>query len=160
MRFSQLVGSLSRLVFWVSVVATIFVLLGLAGLIYDEVRGSSTSKQTEFLGVGETSTRTEEIDIAEPDPPAAVERLRESRHTGAREAWDDVGDVILSPFMWARSSEGWVQRLLASGIALLVYLLGFQLLADVLRRMSNREMREAQAERIRKESSTGFRSPS
>ena len=56
------------------------------------------------------------------DPGGATERQRESHHTKAREAIDDVNDVILRPFAAPLSSDNvWVKRGVPTLLGLLVY---------------------------------------
>jgi hypothetical protein len=83
------------------------------------------------------------VDITQPDPPPAVEKLREAKHTKAREVIDDVGDVLMSPFTWIADGRAvWVQRLLYSALALLVYGVFGLYLADRLRRWADQLRRQ------------------
>lgn len=143
-----------------AVVATVFVVAGLIGFLTDEVRDSSKVSATRItlLGNGQTPKT---VDITQPDPPADVERAREGQHSKAREFIDDVGDVLMSPFTWVGSgSRAWVQRLIDSGLALLLYGVLGMFLADRARRFADkirRDMLAAQEEkaaRLRRESGT------
>jgi hypothetical protein len=145
-----------------SVLATAFIGAGLIGFLTDEVRSSSdagAARITFQLGDGTTVTRT--VPISLPNPRPEVERLREAKHTGAREVIDDVGDVLMSPFSWiAIGSDPWVRRLLYSGMALLIYGLLGSMLAGKLRRWADGARRgaiahaEEDAAAKRKESGT------
>ncbi len=141
-----LLESLSRLVRLASIVAVLFVFIGLIGFLSDEVRDSSkVNATTDVAPKGEPAAAgVTVVDISAPDPPKAVERAREGQHTSAREFIDDVGDVIMSPFTWiAKGSRPWVKRILYSGLALLLYGLIAQLLADLMRRSSDSTRRAA-----------------
>lgn len=139
--FSVLAGAL-RLA---AIAATVLVLAGLVGFLTDEVRASSDDSATRItfaLDNGQTATRT--VDIAQPNPSAAVEQLREQRHSSTRESIDDAGDVLLGPFSWvAPDSAAWVRRVLYSGLALLLYGVAAMVLADRLRRFGDKERRDS-----------------
>ena len=144
----------------VAILATIFVVAGLIGFLTDEVRDSSKVSATRITLLGDGQT-TKVVDITQPDPPADVERAREAQHTKAREFIDDVGDVVMSPFTWVGSGrQAWVQRLIDSGLALLLYGALGLFLADRARRFADeirRDMLNAQEERAaraRRESGT------
>jgi hypothetical protein len=56
------------------------------------------------------------------DPSGSAERQREAHHTKAREAIDDVNDVMLRPFAAPLKSDNvWVKRGVPTLIGLLVY---------------------------------------
>jgi hypothetical protein len=126
-----------------SIVAVVLVAAGLIGFLTDEVRNSSDASATRITIVqGEPKTVT--IDITQPDPPPSVERLREQKHSSAREVIDDANDMLLRPFSWiAQESDPWVQRLLYSALALLIYGFLVYFLADRLHRLSEQIRREA-----------------
>lgn len=153
MYLGSFVDALSRVVRILSIVGVLFVVAGLIGLLTDEVRDTSkvqASRQIAvFPGAAPQST-TETIDITQPDPPARVEKAREAEHTSGREFIDDVGDVMMSPFTWiASGSKAWVRRLLYSALALLLYGLVGQLLADFIQRELKGARRASLAERDR-----------
>jgi hypothetical protein len=142
-------------------VAVVLIVAGLLGLLTDEVRDTSKVQATRIQSPGETGTTTVLVDITQPDPPATVERAREQQHTSAREAIDDAGDLLMAPFTSiAKGSEPWVRRVLYSALALLLYGLLLQVLADKTRRLaeeSRRQVfiaREAELAAKRKESGT------
>jgi hypothetical protein len=144
---------LSRFVRLASYVAVAFIVAGLIGFLTDEVRDSSTVNATRDITVlpGQPAqTQTVSIDITEPDPSPAVEKLREGQHTSGREFIDDVGDLLMTPFARiASGSKGWVQRLLDSALALLFFGFLGQMLADFMRRESDGARRAAIAARER-----------
>jgi hypothetical protein len=141
-------GLLSRLARLASIVAVVLIVAGLLGLLTDEVRGTSKAEATRVQSPGETAATTVLVDITQPDPAATVEKARERQHTSAREAIDDAGDVLMAPFTWiAKGSEPWVRRLLYSALALLLYGLLVQMLADKMRRLAEESRRRAFADR-------------
>jgi hypothetical protein len=64
-------------------------------------------------------------------PTPREERVRERMHGPVREAVDDVGDVLLSPFAWVAPGDAgaWARRGLPTLAALLAYGLGLAFLA-------------------------------
>jgi hypothetical protein len=157
----SVLGLLSRVVRLVSIVAVVLIAAGLLGLLTDEIRNTSKVEATRVQSPGESGAATVLVDITQPNPPATVEKAREKQHTSAREAIDDAGDVIMAPFTSiAKGSEPWVRRLLYSGLALLLYGLLLQVLADKLSRLAEESRRrafsarEAEAAAKRKESGT------
>src|SRR5215218_5872494 len=135
---------LSRLIRLASYVAVLFIVAGLIGLLTDEVRDTSEVQATRIVDPGSGRAVTVTVDIATPNPPAAVEKVRENEHTSGREAIDDVGDVLMAPFGFLiEDSDGAVRRLLYSGLALILYGFLLQMLADYLRRRSDGARRAA-----------------
>jgi hypothetical protein len=138
---------LARLVRLASFAAVAFIIAGLIGFLTDEVRDTSKVNATREIQVlpGEpTQTKTVSIDITEPYPSPAVEKLREAQHTAGREFIDDVGDILMAPFAWvADGSDGWVERLLQSALALILFGIFGQILADFIRRQSDASRRAA-----------------
>jgi hypothetical protein len=131
-----------------SVAAVLFIVAGLLGFLTDAVRDTSKVQATRIQSPGATQPVTVTVDISQPDPPAAVERIRESRHTAAREYIDDAGDYLAAPFAWiAGGSAPWVRRLLYGGLGLLFYGVLLQVLADWLRRLSDESRRLVFTER-------------
>ncbi|MGH3992058.1 MAG: hypothetical protein ACRDSN_06280 [Pseudonocardiaceae bacterium] len=83
------------------------------------------------------------IDVPAPEP--RVERAREARHTGIREAIDDANDILVTPFTGLiNSSNVWVERMVPAGLALLLYGFGGMLLANAVpkRRRRHDDWRE------------------
>jgi hypothetical protein len=142
---------LARFVRLASILAALFILAGLIGFLTDTVRNTSISQATRIPDPGSGRIVTTTADLAEPNPPAAIEKLREANHTKAREVIDDVGDVMMAPFGFLiDGSEAWVKRLLYSALALLVYGLLGQVLANALVKSSDGARRAEVAERERK----------
>src|SRR5436189_202076 len=109
---------LSRFVRLFSIVACLFIVAGLIGLLTDEVRDTSTVQATRFPDPGSSAPPvTVSVDIESPKPSAAVETVRESEHTGGREVIDDANDVLLGPFTFLiKGSDGAVRHLLYSAL--------------------------------------------
>ena len=62
------------------------------------------------------------VGINEPSPDPQNERQREQKHSDVREAIDDANDVLTQPFAGVvDSSSIWVQRIVTTLLALLVY---------------------------------------
>ena len=140
---NSILRPLSTAVRLAAIVAVLFVLAGLIGFLTDEVRDSSKASSTRITLV-QGQPQTVVVDISQPDPPADVERLREQEHTKAREVIDDVNDILLRPFSWIGEHRAvWVQRLICSGLALLVYGFLLMLLADRMRRTADQMKRDA-----------------
>jgi hypothetical protein len=129
----------SRFIRIFSVVACLFIVAGLIGLLTDLVRDTSTVQQTRIVDPGSGGQPvTIDVDIETPNPSPAVEAVRESQHTGGREFIDDVNDVLLGPFTFLiEGSDGAVRHLLYSGLGLIFYGLLLQMLADWLRKQSD-----------------------
>ncbi len=122
-------GSIVRLF---AVTAGACVALSLLLFAIDQSREGSETQQRAVDGQGLVSSDT---DIAAIDPPAGVERERERRHSGAREAIDDVNDVLLRPFTDVADSDNtWVLRGVPAALGLLLYGLLGMLLANIIPR--------------------------
>ena len=107
--------------------------------------GEGSENQVRSVA-GEGGRAPSKAAINEPAPPASIERVREASHSSVREAIDDGNDVVLSPFTGlVDSDEVWVQRLVPSAIALLLFGLGGMLLANLIpaRRREVHDWREA-----------------
>jgi hypothetical protein len=137
---------LARFVRLFSIVAVVFIVAGLIGFLTDEVRDTSKVQSTRIVDPGTGSTVTETIDIEQPAPPLAIERVRQEEHTGGREFIDDVGDILMNPFTFLiKGSDGAVRRLLYSALALILYGFLLQVLADFIRRQSDGARRAARS---------------
>ncbi len=122
-------GSIVRLF---AITAGACVALSLLLFAIDQSREGSETQQRAVDGQGLVSSDT---DIAAIDPPAAVERERERRHSGAREAIDDVNDVLLRPFTDVADSDNmWVLRGVPAALGVLLYGLLGMLLANIIPR--------------------------
>jgi hypothetical protein len=103
------------------------VLLGFVLFAIDEASGASHQTTAELANDART---------VGPAPTPSQERVRERAHSRAREAVDDVNDVLLAPFAWAApaGSGAWAKHGLPVVLALLVYGLGLGFLARVVRK--------------------------
>lgn len=80
-----------------------------------------------------------QVDVGQPDPPPAAERVREAQHSAVREYVDDADDILLSPFTTVLDSdEIWLQRLVPGVLAVLVYGVGGTLLANAMPRADHK----------------------
>jgi hypothetical protein len=107
---------------------------------------ASTKAQVDTVKEGSAVAVQSDADIDVPAPPAAVERIREQRHSSVRENIDDANDIVVSPFTGIVSSGSvWAQRGVPAVLALLLFGLGGMLLANMLPKGSNesRDWREA-----------------
>ncbi|HEU4975376.1 MAG TPA: hypothetical protein VFT50_09830 [Baekduia sp.] len=116
---------LERLMRWAAIACTLFVAAGWLLFAIDRTGQASKATAAEIAGDRVTTT-------VDPDP--ADERLREQVHSDAREAVDDVNDVLLRPFAAVAegSSSEWVRRSIPALLALLVYGIGLSALARYL----------------------------
>jgi hypothetical protein len=119
-------GSIIRIA---AIVMSGFVLLGFVFFAADELDRSSRTQQRALAN---------ELGGASADPVAIAgtardEAAREAEHNGFRELIDDVGDVLLSPFVdLVDSNNAWVARGVPTLLALLIYGVGLGFLANML----------------------------
>jgi hypothetical protein len=107
---------------------------------------AGTKAQVDTVQQGSAVNVQSDADVDVPSPSAAVERIREQRHSSMRENIDDANDILVSPFTSVVSSGSiWAQRGVSALLALLLFGLGGMLLANLLPRSSNetRDWREA-----------------
>jgi hypothetical protein len=147
---------LARLIRIFSVVACIFIVAGLIGLLTDLVRDTSKVQATRFT---ENGAVTVSVDVESPKPSPAVEAIREQEHTSGREFIDDVNDVLLGPVTFLiKGSDGAVRHLLYAAIGLFFYGFLLQVLADWMRKQSDASRRAARTEKERAEAEERKRS--
>jgi hypothetical protein len=135
----------SRFIRIFSIVACLFIVAGLIGLLTDEVRDTSSVQATSLPDPGSTAQPVAvTVDIESPKPSPAVEAIREQEHTSGREVIDDVNDVLLGPFTFLiEGSDGAVRHLLYAALGLFFYGFVLQVLADWMRRQSDGARRAA-----------------
>ena len=110
---------LALVVRWLSLLACGFVLLSFLFFLVDQ---TSEASQNQVNAIGGQAGVKVESATKVPDPPAAVEKVREQENDGFHEFVDDVNDVLLGPFSDLIDSDNiWVQRLFATAMALLLY---------------------------------------
>jgi predicted lipid-binding transport protein (Tim44 family) len=122
-------GSVIRLA---AIVCSIIVLLGFAFFAADEMdKGSKTQQIAVSEGTGGPAA-SEAVTIA---PTPDEEKAREKHNRAAREAVDDVNDVLLAPFVDLIDSDNpWVKHGVPALLALLLYGVGLGFLANLLPR--------------------------
>lgn len=121
---------LASVVRWASLIACSFVVLSFVFFLVDQTSEASQN-QVNAIG-GQTGVKIESATKV-PDPPAAVEKVREQENDGLHEFVDDVDDVLLSPFKDIVDSDNiWVRRVVPLGFALLLYGLLGQYLARAM----------------------------
>lgn len=105
-----------------SIGCCVLVGLGWALFAIDETREAS-AESTEMIAGADAATHS--------NPSPDQERAREQAHSTAREAIDDVNDVLLAPFagLTDSSDNKWVRRTVPALLALLVYGFGLAYLA-------------------------------
>jgi hypothetical protein len=121
--------TMQTLVRLAAVCAAAFAALSFLLFAVDQSEEGSANQVRTVNGVAE---RVEsEASIDRPAPDRATERIREARHGDARELIDDGNDIVVAPFAGLVSSSNvWVERLVAGGLAGLVFGLGGMLLAN------------------------------
>ncbi len=111
--------------------ATAFVALSFVLFAVDQSEEGSANQVQTVTGVDDRAEP--QADIGRPAPDRATERIREARHGDVRELIDDGNDVVVAPFTGVVSSSNvWVERLVAGGLAGIVFGLGGMLLANFI----------------------------
>jgi hypothetical protein len=113
-----------------AIITSGLVLLGFAFFAVDEMdKGSRTQQTAVSEGTG-ASAASEVVAIA---PAPEEEKARERHNSAAREAVDDVNDVLLAPFTdLIDSDDAWVNHGVPALLALLLYGVGLGFLANLL----------------------------
>ena len=120
-------GSVIRLA---AIITSVLVLLGFAFFAVDEMDKGSKTQQT---AVSEGTGAPAASDVLAIAPAPKEESAREKHNSAAREAVDDVNDVLLAPFVdLIDSDDAWVTRGVPALLALLLYGVGLGLLANLL----------------------------
>ena len=123
-----MIGSVVR---WAALIACAFVTLSFLFFAVNQTSTASTNQVNAITGAAghvkpESATKL-------PNPPPAVEKVREQENDKFHEFVDDVDDVLLAPFTGlSNSSSIWVRRLIPLALALLIYGLGGLYLARAL----------------------------
>jgi hypothetical protein len=124
------VSPLAAVVRWASLLACGFVVLSFVFFLVDQTSEASQNQVNAIAG--EAGVKAENATKV-PDPPPAVEQVREEENDSFHEFVDDVDDVLLSPFTGIVDSDNiWVRRLVPLGLALLIYGLLGQYLARAM----------------------------
>ena len=123
-----MIGSIVR---WAALIACAFVTLSFLFFAVDQT-SSASKNQVNAITNAAPEVKAESITKL-PNPPPAVEKVREQENNGLHEFIDDVDDVLLAPFTGlSNSSSIWVRRLIPLALALLIYGLGGLYLARAL----------------------------
>jgi hypothetical protein len=122
---------IARLVTWASTIAALVLLISFGLFAADQARDGSKQQVAKLNSNVEPTAVQGNVNQA--DPSSRTERAREQKHGDAREAIDDVNDVLVSPFASVVDSDSiWVQRGVPSLIALLLFGVGLRILAAYL----------------------------
>jgi hypothetical protein len=122
---------IASVVRWASILACAFVTLS---FLFFAVNQTSTASQNQANAITGDAPEVKPESITKlPNPPPAVEKVREHENDKFHEFVDDVDDVLLSPFTGISSSGNiWVRRLIPLALALLIYGIGGLYLARAL----------------------------
>jgi hypothetical protein len=122
---------ISRLVMWVSTIASIVLVASFGLFAIDQARNGSKQQVAKLGAKLEPTNASTNVNQADPTPK--TERARERAHGSVREAIDDVDDVLVSPFAGVIDSKSiWVQRGVPTLIAFLLFGVGLRILAAYL----------------------------
>jgi hypothetical protein len=112
---------------WAAILASAFVALSFLFFAVDQTSNASQNSVRKIAG--QSNVKAENATKL-PNPPRAIEQLRERENGGFHEYVDDVDDVLLSPFTSiSNSSNIWIRRAIPALIALLLYGVGGMYLA-------------------------------
>jgi hypothetical protein len=121
------IGAIVR---WAALLACAFVTLSFLFFAADQT--SNASKNQVNAITGDEQVKAENVTKL-PNPPPAVERLREQENSGFHEFVDDVNDVLTAPFTSISNSDNiWLRRIIPLALCLLIYGLGGLYLARAL----------------------------
>lgn len=114
---------LERPLRYIAVLASAIIVISFALFAIDETRAASVQSRAAIA--------QQEVSGSDPGAAAAVERLREKRHSAVRERIDDANDILTQPFSGlVNSSQSiWMRRAVPSILALLLFGAGFAFLA-------------------------------
>lgn len=101
-------------------VAAIAVLASFGLFVIDELDEGSKVSQAD---IADEAPELRDRSLAIPDPPRNIETLREQENDDIREVIDDANDALVSPFSGLTDTGDniWQQRLITSGLGLLLY---------------------------------------
>jgi hypothetical protein len=104
---------------YASITACSFVTLSFAYFVVDQ---TSTASNNQVRAIGGQLGVKAESATKVPNPPPAVEKIRQQENDKFHEFVDDVDDVLLSPFTGISNSNSiWPRRLIPLVLALLIY---------------------------------------
>jgi predicted lipid-binding transport protein (Tim44 family) len=121
-------GAMGSVIRLAAIITSVLVLLGFAFFAVDEMDKGSKTQQTA-VSEGTGASASEAVAVA---PAPEEESVREKHNSAAREAVDDVNDVLLAPFMdLIDSDDAWVNRAVPALLAVLLYGVGLGFLANL-----------------------------
>ena len=110
---------IAALLRWVAIFASAFVALSFLYFVISQTSAASNASVAQITG--QTSVKPENATKV-PNPPRAVEKLRQQEDDKFHEFVDDVDDVLLSPFTGITHSHNiWLRRVVPLALALLIY---------------------------------------
>ena len=113
---------IAKILRWASILACAFITLSFLFFAADQTSNASKNSVREISG--ESNVKAESITKL-PNPPPAVEKVREAENDKFHEFVEDVDDVLLSPFTGiSNSSNIWIRRIIPLLLGVLVYGLG------------------------------------
>ena len=115
---------IERVLRFAAVACSLLVIAGWGWFAIDQTSAASKTTQAEIAGDAASQ---------DPSPDPDTEREREKTNSKLHEWVDDANDVLLKPFsnVAQGSSSKWVRRTVPALLALIVYGLGFGMLARV-----------------------------
>jgi hypothetical protein len=118
---SDSLAFIARIIRVASAAAAILVFLSFAAFAYDEIKAGSETSQAAINS--DVRVEKDPALINVPDPDAKLEAARQKDHSGARELIDDANDALVSPFksLTDETDDIWQQRLITTGLGLLLY---------------------------------------
>jgi len=122
------IGAIVR---WAAILACAFVTLS---FLFFAVNQTSTASKNQANAITGDAPEVKAESLTKlPNPPPAVEKVREQENDKFHEFVDDVDDVLLAPFTGISNSNNiWVRRLIPLALALLIYGIGGLYLARAL----------------------------
>jgi len=122
---------IASIVRWAALIACAFVSLSFLFFAVNQTSNASKGQVNSITG-SQQDVKAKSITKL-PNPPPAVEKLREKENSGLHEFIDDVDDVLLAPFTGISNSHSiWARRLIPLALALLIYGIGGLYLARAL----------------------------
>lgn len=109
-------------------------LFSFAAFARDAADDGSKRTVAQIASADDGTPHNAKFDVESLDRPAPgprVEKLRESQHSGVREAADDVNDVLTAPFVSVAGDSIWAQRIVSGLLALIVFGVGLGYLSRV-----------------------------
>jgi hypothetical protein len=107
---------------WAAIIACAIVALS---FLYFAVDQTSNASKASVAEINQNTNVKPENATKLPNPPHAIEELRDQENSKFHEWVDEADDVLLSPFTGITNSNAiWVRRLVPLALALLIYGVG------------------------------------